>query len=191
LSSGHEYIHVEKPLLDQLAGLGWSVVEGSKSDPAVTERDSFRGSILENRLQAALLKINPGPDGAPWLDDSRLSEVVSSLTRSEAGKLIELNERMTERIWRGALYRAYTARRWGAPRLVVWAACRRWACATAPPTWPSTPKDETNARSDEPRAWFHRCCSSLFSSSRSRFASRSVLASSARRRSSGVLCLRC
>jgi len=47
---------------------------------------------------AALLKINPGPDGAPWLDDARLAEVVSSLTRSEVGKLIELNERMTERL---------------------------------------------------------------------------------------------
>ncbi len=59
-----EYTEVEKPLLDQLAGLGWQIIEGSKSDPAVTERDSFRGSILEDRLRAALLKINPGPDGA-------------------------------------------------------------------------------------------------------------------------------
>ncbi|WP_432887993.1 type I restriction endonuclease subunit R [Kribbella sp. CA-245084] len=101
MSPGPEYTHVEKPLLDQLAGLGWAVIEGSKSDPAVTERDSFRGSILEERLRAALLKINPGRDGAPWLDDSRLSEVVSSLTRSEVGKLIELNERMTERLLEG------------------------------------------------------------------------------------------
>lgn len=98
---GPEYTQVEKPLLDQLAGLGWQTLEGSKSDPAVTERESFRGSILEVRLRAALLKINPGPDGSPWLDDSRLSEVVSSLTRSEVGKLIELNERMTERLLEG------------------------------------------------------------------------------------------
>ena len=77
------------------------MIEGSKSDPAVTERESFRGSILEDRLRAALLKINPGPDGAPWLDDARLAEVVSSLTRSEVGKLIELNERMTERLLEG------------------------------------------------------------------------------------------
>jgi type I restriction enzyme, R subunit len=98
---GTEYTGVEKPLLDQLAALGWSAIEGSKSDAAVTERDSFRDSILEERLRAGLLKINPGPDGAPWLDDSRLSEVVSSLTRSEVGKLIELNERMTERLLEG------------------------------------------------------------------------------------------
>lgn len=101
MSGGPEYTEVERPLLVRLAGLGWQVVEGSKSDPAVTERDSFRGSILERRLRATLLKINPEPDGSPWLDDSRLSEAVSSLTRPAVGKLIELNERMTERLLEG------------------------------------------------------------------------------------------
>lgn len=101
MSKGPEYTEVEKPLLDQLSGLGWQIIEGSKSDPSVTGRDSFRGSILEDRLRASLLKINPGPDGLPWLDDARLAEVVSSLTRSEVGKLIELNERMTERLLEG------------------------------------------------------------------------------------------
>ncbi len=46
-------------------------------------------------------QINLGPDGNPWLDDSRLSEAVSSLTRTETGKLIEINERMTERLLEG------------------------------------------------------------------------------------------
>ncbi len=101
MNQGPEYTEVEKPLLDQLSGLGWQIIEGSKSGPAVTERETFRGSILERRLRAALLKINSGPDGAPWLDDARLAEVVSSLTRSEVGKLIELNERMTERLLEG------------------------------------------------------------------------------------------
>src|SRR5690349_2448582 len=101
MSTGPEYAEVEKPLLTLLKGLGWQVIEGSKSDPAVTKRDSFREPILEGRLRAALLKINPGAGGSPWLDDARLSEVVSSLTRSEVGKLVELNERMTERLLEG------------------------------------------------------------------------------------------
>jgi type I restriction enzyme, R subunit len=101
MSLGAEYTEVEEPLLDQLSGLGWQTLEGSKSDSAVTERESFRNSILEERLRAALLKINPGPDGAPWLDNSRLSEAVSALTRTETGKLIEINERMTERLLEG------------------------------------------------------------------------------------------
>jgi type I restriction enzyme R subunit len=101
MSARPEYAVVEQPLLQQLGGLGWQVIEGSKSDPVVTERESFRDSIIEMRLRAALLQINRGPDGWPWLDDSRLSEAVSSLTRSEVGKLIELNERMTERLLEG------------------------------------------------------------------------------------------
>src|SRR4051794_32616945 len=101
MSLGSEYTEAEKPLLDQLEGLGWQLLEGSKSDPSVTERHSFRGSLLEERLRAALSKINPGPDGSPWLDESQLSEAVSSLTRLEVGKLIELNQRMTERLLEG------------------------------------------------------------------------------------------
>jgi len=98
---GSEYTESEKPLLDQLIGLGWSHTEGSKSEPVVTGRESFRESLIENRLREALRNINLGPDGQPWLDDSRLSESVSTLTRTQTGKLIEINERMTERLLEG------------------------------------------------------------------------------------------
>ncbi|WP_172651293.1 type I restriction endonuclease subunit R [Rhodococcus opacus] len=101
MTFGPEYSESEKPLLDQLAGLGWSHIEGSKSEPSVTGRESFRESLIETRLRENLRQINPGPDGQPWLDDSRLSEAVSALTRSEIGKLIEINERMTERLLEG------------------------------------------------------------------------------------------
>ena len=101
MGDGAEYSEVEKPLLDQLAGLCWQALEGSKSDPAVTGRESFRESLIENRLREALRNINLGPDGQPWLDDSRLSEAVSTLIRTETGKLIEINERMTERLLEG------------------------------------------------------------------------------------------
>jgi type I restriction enzyme R subunit len=101
VNPGAEYSEVEKPLLDQLAGLGWSFVEGDKWDASVTGRESFRESLIEPRLRAALRVINAGPDGEPWLDDSRLSEAVSSLTRFEGGKLLEINERLTERLLEG------------------------------------------------------------------------------------------
>jgi type I restriction enzyme R subunit len=101
VNSVGEYAEVEKPLLDQLAGLGWEVLEGSKSDPSATERETFRESLLEGRLRAALSKINPGPDGSPWLDDTRLSEAVTSLKRVDVGRLIEINEVITERLLEG------------------------------------------------------------------------------------------
>jgi type I restriction enzyme, R subunit len=101
MSLGAEYSEVEKPLVDQLLGLGWQHVEGDKYNPSLSDRDSFRNILLEQRLRAKLLEINTGPDGEPWLDDSRLSEAVSSLTRTEPGNLIEINERMTERLLEG------------------------------------------------------------------------------------------
>ncbi|WP_068278894.1 type I restriction endonuclease subunit R [Aldersonia kunmingensis] len=101
MTSGAEYSEAEKPLLNQLVGLGWSYIEGSKSEPGVTARESFRESIIETRLREALRRINPGPDALPWLDDSRLSEALSALTRTETGKLIEINERLTERLLEG------------------------------------------------------------------------------------------
>jgi type I restriction enzyme R subunit len=101
MNNGAEYTEIEKPLLDQLGGLRWTVIEGDKWDPSVTERATFRDVLLEGRLRKALVELNPGPGGQPWLDDSRLSEAVSSLTRPEVGKLLEINERMTERLLEG------------------------------------------------------------------------------------------
>ncbi|WP_368680482.1 HsdR family type I site-specific deoxyribonuclease (plasmid) [Rhodococcus opacus] len=101
MSVGDEYFEIEKPLLYQLRSLGWSHIEGSRTEPGVTERESFRESLIETRLRDMLRQLNPGPDGQPWLDDSRLSEAVSALTRTKAGKLIEVNERMTDHLLEG------------------------------------------------------------------------------------------
>lgn len=101
MNPGAEFDEVEKPLLDQLVGLSWSIVQGDKWNPAGSERETFRGALLEARLRAALVRLNPGPDGQAWLDESRLSEAVSSLSRTEVGKLVEVNERMTERLLEG------------------------------------------------------------------------------------------
>ena len=51
VSAGPEYSRVELPLVQQLKGLGWSHVEGSKSDPGMTGRGSFREVFLEGRLR--------------------------------------------------------------------------------------------------------------------------------------------
>src|SRR5450756_313460 len=96
-----EYREVEQPLLDRLSSLMWQYLGGDKFDPALSSRESFRQVTLERRLRSKILEINPGSDGQPWLDDSRLSEAVTSLTRTEASKLIEINERFTGRLLEG------------------------------------------------------------------------------------------
>ena len=87
--------------MEQLKGLGWSHVEGSKSDPGVTGRGSFREVFLEGRLRDALKRINLGRDGKPWLDEGRVSQAVGALLRPKAVRLIEINQELTERLLLG------------------------------------------------------------------------------------------
>lgn len=93
---GWELKDVEKPFIEQLEGLGWTHIEGSIDEPAVTGRTSFAEVIQEGVLRERLRAINPGPDGAPWLDEERLSEAVAALTRIARPKLFEANQAATE-----------------------------------------------------------------------------------------------
>ena len=70
--------HVEKPLLDQLAGLGWEVIDltDMKQTPADTHRESFTEVVMTPVLRERLQVINP------WLEDDQ--EVVKQLTTARA-----------------------------------------------------------------------------------------------------------
>jgi type I restriction enzyme, R subunit len=95
LSLPTEYTEVELPLLHQLAAMEWSCIEGSKTDPAVTERESFRDVILSGRLRGALRRINLDGNGNEWLDESRVAQAEATLLRPTALKLIEANQEVT------------------------------------------------------------------------------------------------
>ena len=73
-----ERTHVEKPLLDQLAGLGWEVIDLTdvKQTPADTHRESFTEVVMPPVLRERLQIINP------WLEDDQVEEVVKQLTAS-------------------------------------------------------------------------------------------------------------
>jgi len=101
MSAGPEFEQVEWPLVRQLKGLHWAHVEGSKSDPGVTERGSFREVLLEERLRDALRRLNLDRDGEPWLDEGRVSQAVAALLRPKAVRLIEINQELTERLLLG------------------------------------------------------------------------------------------
>ncbi|WP_417812321.1 type I restriction endonuclease subunit R [Thalassospira alkalitolerans] len=98
---GHEYDDVEKPFIDQCVAMGWAAQTGSKDDPALTGRTSFKEVIAEATLRDRLRAINPGPDGQPWLDETRLSEAVSALTRHGQRGLMEANQAVTELLLKG------------------------------------------------------------------------------------------
>src|SRR4051794_24250703 len=96
-----EYTEVELPLVEHLKRLKWTHILGSTADPSASGRESFREVLLRVRLSLALRRINPGPDGEPWLDDKRVSEAIASLERVSAGKLIEANQQVTQVLLEG------------------------------------------------------------------------------------------
>ena len=68
--------HVEKPLLDQLVGLGWEVIDltNMKQTPADTHRENYAVVVMLPVLSEQLKVINP------WLEDDQVEEVVKQLT---------------------------------------------------------------------------------------------------------------
>ncbi|MGI9211117.1 MAG: type I restriction endonuclease subunit R [Methylococcaceae bacterium] len=98
---GWELEDVEKPFIAQLKSLGWTHIEGTLDNPAHTGRASFAEVIQASVLREQLRALNPWPDGTPWLDEARLSEAVSAITRPGTHKLMEANEKATSLLIRG------------------------------------------------------------------------------------------
>lgn len=91
-----EYLHVEKPFLDQLATLGWTVIDQGygiiPSDPAVSLRGSFREWLLPEVFRNAIRAINRTADGKAWLTDRQLDGLRDQLVRHPSRTLLEANE---------------------------------------------------------------------------------------------------
>ncbi|CAB3741277.1 hypothetical protein LMG22037_06475 [Paraburkholderia phenoliruptrix] len=80
--------HVEKPLLDQLQGLDWEVIDLEiKQAPKQSFRKSFDEVVLEPVLRERLKIINP------WLEDDQVEEVIKRLTASFSGSNLLENNR--------------------------------------------------------------------------------------------------
>jgi type I restriction enzyme R subunit len=95
-----EYGEVERPLIAQLRAMGWKHLEGAlpgeiPRDPEASGRVSFREVLLEERLRAALLRVNRTPAGEAWLDEERLNQAIGALTRRAEPDLVEANEAVT------------------------------------------------------------------------------------------------
>jgi type I restriction enzyme R subunit len=86
-----EYLHVEKPFLDQLAALGWTVIDQGHglipSDPAKSLRTSFREVLLPEVFRSAVSALNRTSDGAPWLTSRQLDDLRDQLLRQPSRTL--------------------------------------------------------------------------------------------------------
>jgi type I restriction enzyme, R subunit len=91
-----EYAHVEKPLLTQLAGLGWIVIDHGAGaiphDPNISLRASFRDLVLPAVFRDAVRTLNQNLDGRDWLAECQLAGLVDDIFRRPHKSLLEANE---------------------------------------------------------------------------------------------------
>ena len=91
-----EYLHVEKPFLDQLQTLGWTVIDQGQgifpSGPAASLRAHFRQWLLPEVFRNAVRAINRTASGVAWLTDRQLDDLRDQLLRQPNRTLLEANE---------------------------------------------------------------------------------------------------
>jgi type I restriction enzyme R subunit len=83
---------VEEPLLDQLGGMGWVVLDLDKNQkPEATHRQSFTEVVMLPIIRERLKVINP------WLEDDQVEDVIKRLTASfPSTSLIENNRHLLQ-----------------------------------------------------------------------------------------------
>ncbi|MFV0388559.1 MAG: type I restriction endonuclease subunit R [Pyrinomonadaceae bacterium] len=87
---------VEKPLLDQLEKLGWTVIDLKRDQkPEESFRESFDEVVLLPELRESLRKIND------WMDEDQIDEAIAEITRFQSNDLIANNERVLELLREG------------------------------------------------------------------------------------------
>jgi type I restriction enzyme R subunit len=80
--------HVEKPFLDQLEGLGWTVIDCENTQvPGATYRETFTEVVMLPVLREQLKIINP------WLEDDQVEDVIKHLTANFPGTGLIQNNR--------------------------------------------------------------------------------------------------
>jgi type I restriction enzyme R subunit len=94
-----ELDEVERPFVAQLTTMGWRYVVGDIDRPATTGRASFAEVVQESTLRRQLYALNLRKIACaeqPWLDEERLTQAISAITRIPSHRLMEANRTATE-----------------------------------------------------------------------------------------------
>ncbi|GGY25002.1 type I restriction endonuclease subunit R [Pseudoduganella albidiflava] len=94
-----ELDEVERPFVEQLTAMGWRYVVGDIDRPATTGRATFAEVVQEAMLRRQLYALNLREIAGveqPWLDDERLIQAMSAITRIPSHRLMEANRTATE-----------------------------------------------------------------------------------------------
>jgi len=90
-----EYSEVEKPLMEQLGRLGWTVIDQGAdipSNPSKSLRQTFRQLILPEVFAEAVIDLNRTHDGQPSITPRQIEDLLDEITRQPNRTLLEANE---------------------------------------------------------------------------------------------------
>ncbi len=94
-STPTEWSKVERPLLMQLAKMGWNIIIGDNDVPYLTKRGDFRQVILKPDLEEAIKKINTG------ITPIEIERAIIKLTAPQGRTLMEKNRQFHELLLKG------------------------------------------------------------------------------------------
>ena len=90
-----EYSEVEQPFLQQLATLGWTIIDQGQDipqDPGKSLRQTFRQWLLPEVFAQAVAAINTTAAGEKWLTGKQLHDLYDQILRQPNRTLLEANE---------------------------------------------------------------------------------------------------
>jgi len=93
----NEWTTVERPLLQQLAAMGWDYLQGDIDYPQKTKRDNFRDVLLQDPLRQAIRKINATEN----LDEITIDRAIRELSRTDKPDGLARNQELTEKLVKG------------------------------------------------------------------------------------------
>lgn len=99
-----EYLNVEKPFLDKLRELNWTVIDqgfGIPQDPSKSFRENFKQVVLPKVFKDSIKAINKMPDGKEWLTDRQLDDILFDVQNLAGKSLHEANKEIHRLLLKG------------------------------------------------------------------------------------------
>ncbi len=93
----NEWTTVERPLLQQLAAMGWEYLQGDLDYPQKTFRENFRDVLLREPLRRAIRTINATEN----LDEITIDRAIRELEKSDKPGGLDRNRELTEKLIKG------------------------------------------------------------------------------------------
>ena len=93
----NEWTTVERPLLVQLAAMGWKYLQGDLDYPQKTYRENFREVLLLEPLRHAIRTINADEN----LDEITIDRAIREMQRSDKPEGLGRNQELTEKLIKG------------------------------------------------------------------------------------------